>query len=234
MTVTENIIFYIAAAIALIFSIVLHELGHGYVALWNGDRTAKVNGRLSLNPLKHLDPIGFLMLVVFHFGYAKPVPVDPRNFRNPKLGMTLVSLAGVTVNLILSFFFTMFLTIVKVYAVINNYLLLFVYYLFYAGAFYNITLMLFNLLPLYPLDGFRLVESFTKPMNRVTRFLRNYSLFILLALIGMGVVVDIIRNITGAYGVSWLEWLDPLSTSLRYLSNFIFGGFEKFWLLIFG
>ncbi len=231
MTIAQNIIFYIAAAIALIFSIVLHELGHGYVALWNGDRTAKVNGRLTLNPLKHLDPIGFLMLVIFHFGYAKPVPVDPRNFRKPKLGMILVSLAGVTVNLILSFFFTMFVVIMDVYATIDNLFLYAIYAFFYAGAVYNLVLMIFNLLPLYPLDGFRLVEAFTKPMNRVTNFLRKYSTFILVGLIAMGLITDAISSISG---VPLPAWLDPLSYVLNVISNFIFNGFAKFWLLIFG
>lgn len=214
----------------MIFSIVLHELGHGYVALWNGDRTAKVNGRLSLNPLKHLDPVGFILLIVFHFGYAKPVPVNPYNFRRRKLGMITVSLAGVTVNLLLSFFFTAFAVLFDLYVTFTNYFLFFIYCIFYAGALYNLTLMLFNLLPLFPLDGFRLIESFTKPNNRFTQFLRNYSTFILLGLIAVGVITDFIGNM---FGVVLPGWLDPLSWLLGTASRFIYGLFRQFWLLIF-
>lgn len=214
----------------MIFSIVLHELGHGYVALWNGDRTAKVNGRLSLNPLKHLDPVGFILLIVFHFGYAKPVPVNPYNFRRRKLGMITVSLAGVTVNLLLSFFFTAFAVLFDLYVTFTNYFLIFIDCIFYAGALYNLTLMLFNLLPLFPLDGFRLIESFTKPNNRFTQFLRNYSTFILLGLIAVGVITDFIGNM---FGVVLPGWLDPLSWLLSTASRFIYGLFRQFWLLIF-
>lgn len=227
----DYIVFYLAAAIALIFSIVLHELGHGYVALWNGDRTAKVNGRLSLNPLRHLDPIGFLMLVFFHFGYAKPVPVNPYNFRRPRLGMITVSLAGVTVNLLLSFFSTAFFVLFAHYVQLTNYLLYFFYYFFLAASLYNITLMLFNLLPLYPLDGYRLIEGFTKPGNKVTRFLKNYGMFILLGLIGIGVITDIIGS---AFNVDLPAWLDPLSWLLSTCSEFINNGFVRFWSWVFG
>ena len=87
---------------ALLIAIVMHELAHGAVAYWNGDDTAKLSGRLTLNPVKHFDPIGFLMLAVIGFGWAKPVPIDPRRFRDYKKGMITVSLAGVICNFLIA------------------------------------------------------------------------------------------------------------------------------------
>ena len=88
---------------ALLIAIVMHEFAHGIVAYWNGDDTAKLAGRLNVNPVKHFDPIGFLMLAVIGFGWAKPVPIDPRRFRNYKKGMITVSLAGVVCNFLIAF-----------------------------------------------------------------------------------------------------------------------------------
>ena len=99
----SNIFQFLIAAVAIVISIVLHELAHGYVALWNGDATAKVSGRLTLNPLAHFDPFGLVMLLLVRFGYAKPVPVNPDNFRRRKTGMLTVAFAGIVMNLLLAF-----------------------------------------------------------------------------------------------------------------------------------
>ena len=96
-----NIADILIVALVVLISMILHELAHGYVALWNGDATAKVNRRLTLNPLAHFDIIGFFMLMTVGFGYAKPVPVNPYNFRHQKRGIFTVAIAGVTVNLVL-------------------------------------------------------------------------------------------------------------------------------------
>ena len=103
MIFAQDWIDIIFIAVAVVISMVLHEIAHGYVALWNGDPTAKVNGRLSLNPLVHFDAIGFIMLMVVGFGYAKPVPVNPGNFKNRKRGIFTVAIAGVVVNIVLAF-----------------------------------------------------------------------------------------------------------------------------------
>ena len=100
----SDILTFLIALVAIVLSIMLHEVAHGLVALWNGDDTAKRAGRLNLNPVSHFDPVGFLMLIFLRFGYAKPVPVNPYNFKNRKVGMFTVSVAGVTLNLILAFF----------------------------------------------------------------------------------------------------------------------------------
>ena len=95
---------------AILIALTLHEIAHGYVAKRCGDPTAEMLGRLSLNPLHHLDPIGTLCMLIFGFGWAKPVPINPRNFKNYRRDDLLVSLAGITVNLLLFFFATLLMT----------------------------------------------------------------------------------------------------------------------------
>jgi len=99
----ENPLAFALIAIPLLYSIIFHELAHGWVAWKMGDPTAKMMGRLSLNPLKHLDPVGTLMLLVFGFGWAKPVPVNFANLRESRKGLILVSSAGIVVNMMLAF-----------------------------------------------------------------------------------------------------------------------------------
>lgn len=148
----------------LIFSIVLHEVAHGWVARQQGDPTAAMLGRLTLNPIPHIDPIGSLLLPAvlaltnapFLFGWAKPVPVNPRNFTNFKRGDILVSLAGVTVNFLLALAFTLV-------AALAQWLLrlapdlapswLVLWQMAVYGIQINFVLMLFNLVPIPPLDG---------------------------------------------------------------------------------
>ncbi len=212
---------FVIAAIAIMLSIILHELAHGYVALWNGDATAKLYGRLSLDPRKHFDPIGLIMLLLVRFGYAKPVPINPDNFKNRKLGLITVSAAGIILNLILAFISSAFFLVC-----INSS----VRFVFYVGIFFywmmiiNVNLALFNLLPIYPLDGFNLLQSFTREINPITRFLRTYGQYILIILIGLGLIVDF----TGLP-----VWVDVLGWYITTVRNFILNGFLSFWGLIF-
>ena len=159
----DNIIVIISLAIAVVISMVLHELAHGYVALWNGDMTAKVNGRLTLNPLAHFDIFGFFMFMVVGFGYAKPVPVNPYNFKHQKRGIFTVAIAGVTVNMILAFLSCALMTLFAVLqSKVPSATTVFGYFkdFFNIMANVNITFFFFNILPIHPLDGFRVIESF--------------------------------------------------------------------------
>lgn len=99
----DYLIYLIFTLVAVCIALVLHEVAHGLVAKWNGDYTAKYSGRLSLNPLKHFDLIGFIMMMLVGFGYAKPVPVNPNNFKHYRRGLITVAIAGVIMNLILAF-----------------------------------------------------------------------------------------------------------------------------------
>lgn len=219
----SNIFQFLIAAVAIIISIVLHELAHGYVALWNGDATAKVNGRLSFNPLKHFDPFGIAMMLLVRFGYAKPVPVDPNNFRNRKLGMLTVAFAGIVMNLLLAFICTPFYLLCVKYGstAIAAYL----------GGFFmwmiivNLNLALFNLLPIYPLDGYRVIESLTRAVNPFNKFMRNYGQYILMILIGISVIVSIAEP----YGMPY--YFDILGMYINTLRGYIWRGFGWFWRL---
>lgn len=146
---------------ALLLALILHEMSHGYVALWCGDGTAKMMGRLSLKPSHHLDPIGTLCMVMVGFGWAKPVPVNPRNFRNRVRDDFFVSIAGVTMNFLL-FLLSSFLMVAMLKAAggrVPRGVLYYVYDFFVTFASINLSLAIFNLIPFPPLDGFHIVND---------------------------------------------------------------------------
>ena len=138
--------------ITLLFALTFHEAAHAYVAYQLGDNTAKTEGRLTLNPLAHLDPIGTLMLVFFKIGWGKPVPVNPNNFKRPALDNFLVALSGPATNLILGLFGALGLKLFGNSATLSNFFSLFIVL--------NIFLMVFNLLPVPPLDGSKVWHLF--------------------------------------------------------------------------
>lgn len=159
MDITQLVLSAMAALVAL----TIHEYAHGYVAYKLGDDTAKSQGRLSLNPMKHLDPFGVICMMFFHFGWAKPVPIDPRNFKNPRRGFALTALAGpatnLTVGFLTAFVYLLALTNFKEtdVAFVNNLevnTLLFLLYFFSI----NIGLGVFNLIPVPPFDGSRILN----------------------------------------------------------------------------
>ena len=146
---------------ALVFSLSVHEFSHGIIAYYYGDDTAYRNGRLTLNPIKHLDPIGSLMLLFIGFGYAKPVPVNPFNLRNPRMDMIKVALAGPMSNLLLgfigTFIFYMFYYFFQFNESVQIFLRIFIQI--------NIYLAIFNLIPVHPLDGGQIFGNFIAKYN---------------------------------------------------------------------
>ncbi len=156
----------------ILFALSLHETAHGYAAYKCGDNTAYNLGRLTLNPLKHLDPIGFACMLLFGFGWAKPVPINTRNFRNPRRGMALTALAGPAANAIMGVFSAALFGFS--YALYQHLILsgapafgvTCLYYtteLFHLSALYNLLFMAFNLIPIPPFDGSRIALVFLPP-----------------------------------------------------------------------
>ncbi len=157
----------LARIIVLFTAITVHEYAHGYVAYKLGDPTAKYAGRLSLNPLSHLDPIGALCMVFFRFGWAKPVPVNPMYFKDRKRDNALVSLAGPVSNIILAFASTVLtaLYFVFIYGKSQNLITGFIFTVFVQLAVVNISFAVFNLLPFPPLDGSKILGAFLSYEN---------------------------------------------------------------------
>ncbi len=180
----------------VLLAVTIHELAHGYAAYLLGDRTAKAAGRLTLNPFKHLDLMGTIVFFVTQMiGWAKPVPVDPRNFRNPRKDMIWVSLAGPAANLALAVVFALFFHLLgslKIGPGLQWAMrsLETIYLMAYLGVSINIGLAVFNLIPIPPLDGSHVVEG-VLPRDLAYRYqsLNPYvGMLILLGLIYFGVI----------------------------------------------
>lgn len=178
----NTVIEYVIIACVALIAITLHELAHGYTAYKLGDNTAKERGRLTLNPIKHIDPIGLLALIIIHIGWAKPVPINTMNFKSRKSGTILVSIAGPLTNLLLAILFAVLL---KVTIGLNLYLSFFLQY----GVILNIGLAVFNLLPLPPLDGSKIVASLLPiKLERLFYKYQRYLSLIVLVLYITGII----------------------------------------------
>jgi Zn-dependent protease len=178
---------FILLAIPLLYSIIIHELAHGWVAYRMGDPTAKWQGRLSLNPLSHLDPVGTLMLFIFGFGWAKPVPVNFDNLRDKRKGLIFVSSAGIIANMLLAFIAFFFFRLLS--PVPSGVLATLLYYL----AQINIILAAFNLIPIPPLDGSKILMGFVSERFQylLSRF-EPYGFFVIIGLLYIGALNPLI------------------------------------------
>ena len=184
----------------VLFAITIHETAHGWMALRLGDPTARMLGRLTLNPIKHIDPLGtilvpglLLMFSGFLFGWAKPVPITAQNLRRPKTDMAWVAVAGPLSNLLMAIFWALVARLGLAIGSGSPELALFLIYSGMAGMFVNILLMVLNLLPLPPLDGGRVVSALLPgPMSWRYDRLEPYGFFILLGLLLTGILGKIL------------------------------------------
>lgn len=222
----------------LLIALPFHELAHAWVAYKLGDNTAKERGRLTLNPFKHLDLIGTIMMFVVGVGWAKPVPVNSNNFKQPRKGMVLVSVAGPLSNLILAFISTFISGIVAKLLVtgiiplttrFSVQLTSFVSLFFYILVIVNLNLAFFNLIPVPPLDGSRLLTSFIPEKSyeiftRIEPFI-GLAFLALVVLFPDNILGDILKAVT-----------EPLRRSMAFVTQAILGinSNNPFWLIMQG
>lgn len=193
----SNPVLFFIVAFVLLYSVILHEVAHGWVALIFGDRTAQAYGRLTLNPLLHIDPIGILMLFLVGFGWAKPVPVNYYNLRNSRLALFCVSLAGCFANILIA----IIAVILSQLSFVNSHPASLVILPLIIRV--NIILGAFNLIPIPPLDGSKILMSFLpyQAQERMSR-LEPYGFFILVILLFTGVLTPVISFMQGLiYGI---------------------------------
>jgi Zn-dependent protease len=191
----------------LLLAITFHEFFHGYVALKMGDPTARNAGRLTFNPLRHIDPFGFIALLIFKFGWARPVPINPANFHNYRRGIVLTSLAGPLSNLTLAIPFGLLLRVFPDPR--TNQLLMPVWLMLQLGMSYNLILCAFNLIPIPPLDGSKALFSFLPSRYApVEYWLERYGFMILIGLM-------VFEQLTGI-PIFW-GWISPFKNFLGML-----------------
>lgn len=216
-TFGEKLATALLLVIIALISLTVHEVAHGYAAYKCGDHTARNFGRLSLNPLKHLDPLGALMMLIVGFGWAKPVPINTRNFKNPRRDTALTALAGPLSNIILAFISCPLMMLVqnakfRMYTSENisvylfNLLDLLSFFLIYFH-WINISFAVFNMIPVPPFDGSRIFYIFLPPKYYfgVMKYER-YIYLGMMVLMLTGVISMIISPITGAIS-SAFQWL---------------------------
>ncbi len=220
----ETVLELLSLFLAIMLTIPVHEFAHAFVAVKCGDNTPKYSGRYTLNPLKHFDPLGLVMMALVRFGWAKPVPINPGNFKHQRRGVLFVSLAGPLSNLIIAFIAYPLLLLSLLFLpdimLFDDFICIF----FSVMASLNISLFLFNLLPIFPLDGFHILETFFKRDNAFLRFVRQYGSYILLGLILIGILAD---------SFYLLNYVDLLGMYLNVCGNFIFRIFAAFWGIFF-
>ena len=193
------------SAVAALLCITLHELSHGFIAWRLGDPTAKQAGRLTLNPIKHLDPVGLAMMIIAKVGWAKPVPVDPRYYKNPRRDMVITAMAGPLANLIMGFLFLILAQVSLGFWVRGYYnganvdTLYYMVLILQTIASISVSLAVFNLLPVPPLDGSRLLEYLLPRRWLMTyyRYARAINTIFLFVLLFTDVFTNIIYYFTG-------------------------------------
>ena len=216
----DDLFYYIASFVAVVVVLTLHEFAHAFAAYKCGDSTPKWNKRLTLNPLRHFDITGLICFTLVGFGWAKPVPINPNNFKNYRKGLGLTASAGIIMNFVFAFLWYPIFCVIANYAcakIGNSYLNYFLYMLFYLPFAYSLSFCVFNLLPFNPLDGFRIVEACSKNHGKVYQFLYKYGQWILLFLIAESFICRVFSQWLGVYQMDYLNilgWIMKFATGI--------------------
>ena len=204
MPFVQKLIIFFTFSLAVVFALTIHEFAHAFVAHRLGDNTAKLQGRMSLNPMVHFDVLGIICFLFFGFGWAKPVPINTYNFSHIKRDTFLVSISGIVTNLIIAFIFCP-LSMLLLNVANNSVILEILYYLCAFIYQTNLVFAVFNLLPIYPLDGFNAIASQLRYDNPFVTFMQRYGSLILILM----VIIFSYTNIFGylvsyvGYPISW-------------------------------
>jgi len=208
----EAVIVILSRAFVVFCCLPIHEFAHGWMASKLGDNTAKLQGRLTINPFAHLNPIGTVMIFLFGIGYAKPVEINANNFKKPKRDMAITAIAGPLSNVIMAFIFT-FLAYLFAYFVNNSNLVYVIASFFYFAASVNAVLAVFNILPIPPLDGSKILAA-VLPYKTYVKYMmyERYIMIALLVLMFSGILNGIIGGLS-----------DGLMHVLSIIPRLIFG-----------
>ncbi|MBQ8429160.1 MAG: site-2 protease family protein [Clostridia bacterium] len=222
-----NVIYLLGSFLAVMIVITLHEFAHAFIAYKCGDPTAKFSGRMTLNPIKHFDLLGILMFALAGFGWAKPVPVNPNNFKHYRSGSFWTSAAGSITNYLSAFLFCPIWALIVLYVMPKVQGMYMYYFLdaFFGGLVVSsLSFCVFNLLPFYPLDGFRMVDALNKNQGKVYNFLKQYGYYILLGLILLHIL---------ASRIPYLYYIDVLGYVLTFVKSILAKPITLFWEWIF-
>ena len=250
----QDLPLYLLSLPVLLMAFSIHETAHGYIAYKLGDPTARSLGRLTLNPVKHIDPIGFICMMLFHVGWAKPVPINTRYFKNPKRDMALTGAAGPISNLILAVLHLILLRVLLLFLApsmigeaVDVYIgmgitggvykaslgftaLSLLIYIIYLGVLMNISLAVFNLIPVPPFDGSRIFYAFLPPKLYfgVMKYERIIML-VMLVLFAFGFLTGplnwiLTKLLSGLFFITGMEYGDSmplLSIMLQYVDSLL-------------
>lgn len=230
-----ELLYFVASFIAVAIVLSLHEFSHAFVAYKCGDMTPKLSGRLTLNPIAHFDILGLVMFTLAGFGWAKPVPINPNNFRNYKRGLGLTAAAGVVMNYLSAFlFYPIYLLIVRFvqlpWAPVNYFLQMLPLLLYT----YSISFCVFNLIPLPPLDGWRVVDAVNRRRGKIYRFFQRYGNIILIVMIAIHFLVEVLSSFDMfLIAARIFSYIDILGYIMQYVTYYLGWPITALWGLVF-